>query len=239
MDQHLDRGANHIDWYMQFGFPAVEGWCHPLLADFAKLIDQHQQQSGISGGVAEVGVHHGKLLMLLNSFCSNKEKSYAIDVFARQELNVDHSGSGSQQIFQENLQKYDRHSGSNVSIVADDSLTLNFEKTVQAPVRMFSVDGGHTAEHTISDLKNAQSCIHPNGVVILDDILNHHWLGVIEGALHFLNSRPTLVPVAIGVNKLFLTNFSYADNYRALFRGHPAATKFPVRFCGFDIVALG
>lgn len=234
-----DRGESHIEEYMKVGFPVVEGWCHQTLADVAGHIDRYQRQSGARGGIAEVGVHHGKFLMLLNSFCDKTEESYAIDLFEHQELNVDHSGSGSLQVLKQNLSKYDRHSGANIKVISGDSLTLDFKGHIQHPVRMFSVDGGHTVEHTISDLRNAHASIHPNGIVILDDILNSHWLGVIEGAVLFLRNRPTLIPVAIGFNKLFLANFSYAQTYRELFSRHQSVTKYPVAFCGSDLVALG
>jgi hypothetical protein len=231
--------TTHLDWYMQNGFLNVEGWVHPAVVDFVKLVDTAQRGWGVTGGAAEIGVHHGKLLLLLNSVCSEQEQSYGIDVFEQQELNIDHSGLGSRAIFESNLKNYDRHAGRNVSIIAGDSLTLDFHAAIKHPVRLFSIDGGHTVEHTISDLKKAQTRLVPNGVVILDDISSHHWLGVIEGVIEFLRARPSLVPVAIGYNKLILVNLSYADVYRNLFLKSGSATKFPVRFCGHDLVAFG
>jgi hypothetical protein len=230
---------SHLQKYMADGFRHIEGWCSEHLASIVEAIDAHQKNRFVEGGISEIGVHHGKLFILLNSLCSLAERSYAIDLFDNQELNIDHSGSGSLLIFKQYLQKYDRHQGANVSVISADSLTSNLDKLIVEPVRLFSIDGGHTAEHTISDLRKAQLRLHPEGVVILDDILSHHWLGVIEGTITFLQSRPTLVPIAIGYNKLFLVNLSFAEKYCQLFLGLPNATKYPVRFCGHDIVALG
>jgi hypothetical protein len=230
---------NYLHQYMGAGFFQVEGWCSEILAPVIEAIDVYQNSRAVSGGVAEIGVHHGRLFMMLNSVCKITERSYAIDVFDNQELNIDNSGSGSLSIFKQNLLKYDRHRGANVAVILADSLSADFMELIDQPVRLFSIDGGHTVEHTISDLKKAQLRLHSQGVIVLDDILNHHWLGVIEGAVTFLQTRPTLVPVAIGLNKLFMVNLSFADKYRQLFRALPIATKHNVRFCGNDIVALG
>ena len=105
--------------------------------------------------------------------------------------------------------KYDLHKGNNVKIISGDSTDpkLNLVDTIgKGAIRFVSIDGGHTVEHTINDLKIAAELINNQGVVILDDILNHHWLGVIEGAISYLNTSPTLIPFAIGHNKLFLAN---------------------------------
>jgi hypothetical protein len=234
-----EHQENYLQRYMDTGFSQVHGWCSDTLASVITAINAYQKSRGVHGGIAEIGVHHGKLFIMFNSVCDADEKSYAIDVFDNQELNIDNSGSGSLAIFQNNLQVYDRHQGANVSIISADSVTANLSELIDQPVRLFSIDGGHTAEHTISDLKKAQLRLHPEGVIVLDDILNYHWLGVIEGAITFLRTQPTLIPVAIGLNKLFLVNLSFAEKYRELFCKLPLATKYPVGFCGHDVVAIG
>jgi hypothetical protein len=84
-------------------------------------------------------------------------------------------------------------------------------------VRFFSIDGGHTAAHTLNDLQIANECISNEGIVILDDIMNPWWSGVIEGFVKFLQSSPTLVPVAMGHNKLYLSKISYQKYYTETF----------------------
>jgi hypothetical protein len=228
----------HLDRYIATGFKTVEGWCSSFLADFCKLIDGHQRERGVEGGIAEIGVHHGLFFILLNSLCEPAHPSWAIDLFDKQDLNIDHSGQGSRGQFLSKLDTSDRFKGAKVQIIVCDSTTARLTDIIRTPVRMRSVDGGHTAEHTISDLKAAQSVLHPEGVVILDDSLNHHWLGVIKGCVVFLLSKPTLVPFAIGHNKLFLCKLSHAHRYAALFAASPFMTKPKLRFAGRDLVAL-
>ncbi|HYP82112.1 class I SAM-dependent methyltransferase [Variovorax sp.] len=230
----------HLDRYISSGFNEVEGWCSSGLAEICKLIDTSQRTHSVhlQAGVAEIGIHHGLFFILLNSLCEEDVTSWAIDVFENQALNVDQSGRGSREAFTRNLERFDRHNGRNVRVLECDSTTVRLRDLVTSPIRIFSIDGGHTVEHTVSDLHAAQSVLHPEGVVILDDITNAHWLGVIEGCMHFLHSRTTLVPFAIGHNKLFLCNLSYAKRYGDLFRDSPFVAKESVRFCGWDIVAM-
>lgn len=227
-----------LNKYMSEGFKQVEGWCSPGLAALCELIDRHQAARGVIGGVAEIGVHHGLFYMLLNSLCDAGQKSYAIDIFEEQDLNIDSSGKGAKEIFLSNLRTHDRYGGENTQIVAGDSTAIRLHDVISSPVRFFSIDGGHTAEHTISDLNAVNDILHPEGVVILDDILNHHWLGVIEGVAEFLGRKPTLLPFAIGHNKLFMARLSHVDRYAELFRSSPYATKHNVKFFGRYIVAL-
>jgi hypothetical protein len=71
----------------------------------------------------------------------------------------------------------------------------------------------------------------------LDDILNQHWLGVLEGAVKFLLSEPTLIPFAIGYNKLFLCKLSYYQQYFAAFEQFHLKQKI-VPFLGNELVAF-
>ena len=91
------------------------------------------------------------------------------------------------------------------------------------PVRLFSVDGGHTADITASDLALAEASLCPGGIVILDDYFNEAWPGVSEGATRYLGAgTSTLVPVAIGGNKFVFTNSKeLAGKYREALCGLP------------------
>ena len=176
----------------------------------------------------------------MNQIISKEFKSYAIDLFNQQELNIDRSGLGSLEIFKSNLKKYDVHNGANTEIIQGDSTDSSMrlrEVIGLGLLRFISIDGGHTVEHTVSDLFLANDLISNEGVVILDDILNYHWLGVIEGVGRFLEKRPTLVPFAIGHNKLYLAKLSYRDFYFNLFAKSGLGTKV-VLFHGWNLVAL-
>ncbi len=237
-DEVYESQHKRLDTFRREGFHEIEGWCSERLFDVVDLLCKTEINK--SGGCLEIGVHHGKFYILLNQAISSNEQSYAIDIFDDQYLNVDQSGAGSLAAFKSNLKNFDVHQGSNTKIISGDSTDsgLGLDEIIGlGSMRFISIDGGHTAQHTINDLKLANKLVANQGVVILDDITHQHWLGVIEGVCSFLNTTPTLVPFAIGLNKLFLCKFSFQRYYFELFSNSSLKSK-DVKFFGFDIVAL-
>lgn len=234
----MELGNPALVRYFENGFDKVQGWCSQQLFETVDLLSRAQKLD--NNGICEIGVHHGKFYLLLNSLTSEASRSYAIDVFEDQVLNIDWSGKGDRKIFENNLAAYDAHGGRNTVIVTGDSTdpALNLNAII-APgsMRFVSVDGGHTAEHTINDLKIANQLVHNQGIVILDDISNHHWLGVVEGAARFLQQGPTLVPFAIGGNKLYLAKLSYQQFYFQILNSSTLRLK-TVSFFGHTLVVL-
>jgi hypothetical protein len=162
-------------------------------------------------------------------------------VFENQDLNIDNSGNGSKVLFEDNLKNLDRHAGSNTKIIMGDSTdsALNLVNTLgPGSMRYISIDGGHTAEHAINDLKIAEQLVANEGVVVLDDIMHYCWLGVIEGAVKYLSQHPTLVPFAIGQNKLWMCKWSYHKKYLELFKDSNLSRKWPQTFVGHEIVTM-
>jgi Methyltransferase domain len=230
----------NLEAYRRLGFTEVEGWCSPNLFPIMDFFDSLEFNK--KGGVCEIGIHHGRFFILLNSLTQIEDRSFAVDVFENQNLNVDNSGRGSKDIFKRNLALYDTHHGRNTTLVhadSTDSAAIGHlcETVGRGSIRYFSIDGGHTAKHTINDLSLANLLTSNSGLVIVDDILNQHWLGVIEGVMKYLLAEPILVPIAIGHNKLFLAKLSYHARYFQAADQSPMKTKV-VSFLGTNVVAL-
>jgi len=226
--------------YKERGFEKVEGWCSNALFPIVDFLNSLPFNQG--GGVCEIGVHHGKFFLLLNQVTQKDDRSFAVDVFEDQFLNIDCSGCASIGAFKKNLELYDIHRGQNTTIVQCDSTDSKqagelVERIGRGTIRFFSIDGGHTPQHTVNDLVLANLLLRNSGVVILDDILNHHWLGVLEGTFKYLLGDPTLVPFAIGHNKLFFCKLSYYDQYFRAFDQFAMKTKI-VSLLGHKLVAL-
>ncbi len=200
------------------GRKSVQGWLLDGAATATALLSDFQQKLGIEGGMCEIGVHHGLFFIALSLLRSTKETSLAIDVFENQDLNIDNSGCGDFEIMIDNLKK---HIGclDKIEILKSDSTKVKPQDILSRmngqKVRIFSVDGCHTKEHTLSDLKLAQSVLSPGGIIILDDFYNPWWPGVDEAAHDLFNSFPELNLKAIGYgdNKLFLTTGDYYETY--------------------------
>ena len=174
--------------YIRRDMRSVDGWLHPTsAAAIAEL--------GSGGNAAEIGVHHGKLLILLSLLCDH---AYAIDVFDSAR-NVERSGDGDRGIFEHNMRRF----GGACTTIQTDSRLL--DPALLPPIRLFSVDGAHSAEMTEHDLRLAARVLVPGGVVILDDYFNEQWPDVSVGANRVI-ADGTLVPFAITPGKLLLTN---------------------------------
>ena len=114
---------------------------------------------------------------------------------------------------------------------AVDSTTLTVSdlaaKNISA-FAIFSVDGGHTYETTMSDLMLGQDLIHPGGVIVVDDFVNDLWTGVVDGVIHHLHLNTTsLAPFLWACGKLYLAHKEWHDRYFQL------VSRIPCVECSF------
>jgi len=234
--------AERLERYRTEGLAEVEGWFEPESAELMASLLLHQIDAGQRGGVAEIGVHHGRSFLLLANGLTPGESAVALDVFEHQEQNADHSGKGDRGRFEQNLERW--APDVEVCVVASSSLDVTPEsaREVFGRPRMFSVDGGHTAEITRHDLGLAEASIADGGIVVLDDMLNGHWLGVLTGTATYLLDDPGLVPFALSPNKLYLTDSAAAAGaYAAHLRGSSPDLlgKRDVEFFGTTVDVYG
>jgi hypothetical protein len=184
----------------------VPGWLQGYSARFIAEIGRIQAQERIDGAATEIGVHMGRLFILLSLLARPDETSLAIDVFGDQVLNVDGSGGGDLARFKANVARFAPRA--RFEVLQRSSLDLVPQDIVErvGHCRLFSIDGGHTEECALNDLKLADAVLTEMGVVILDDYFNESWPDVSTGAARFLSDPATrLRPFAITPNKLYLT----------------------------------
>lgn len=219
---------------------SFEGWVDPAIFGLLPVVSRALSQHHGLGGICEIGVHHGKFFMALNGLLDDPAiPAVAIDLFdSGQHMNIDGSGNGNLAIFQDNLRKFDRHNGRNVTCVSADSTTLTPDQLpIRDGYRIISIDGGHTAEHTISDLHFAERALHPCGLLFVDDFLNSHWLGVIDGVTQYLRARPTTWPLAFGHNKLLMCRMSMYPSYFQFFRENYTFAR-TTKLCGYEFLTV-
>jgi hypothetical protein len=201
--------------YRVMGHRFVKGWLEPNVLDIVHSLDSAQRDNNVSGAVAEIGVHHGKFFIGLHLLLCENQRSLAIDVFADQHLNTDGSGRGDLDRFRVNLNRW--ASAGALVIHQGDSTALEstvVQDLVGSPVRLFSVDGGHTEQIVLADMKLAEASLADGGVVIADDVFNEMWPGVAVGTLRYLQNGAALAPFAIGFNKVFFAQPEYIEIYR-------------------------
>ena len=229
-----------INYFALEGHKKVNGWLSSHSLSFLYYLNQIQIERKIQGNIAEIGVFQGRFFIALCLMMRHGEKAAAIDVFEDQHLNVDQSGVGDFGVFVSNLQMV-LGDITAISIVKSDSMRVTSDellKRIGGRIRLFSVDGCHTAEHTESDLRLAAQAIVPGGIVILDDFENTAWPGVRHGTDVFLGKEATLRPFALAYNKLYFTTVDYYDEYCSVIREIARRSTDQIsheRISGFDV----
>lgn len=233
---HVDQGK--LNAYVRNGHHLVKGWLVPGAAEAIILLSEAQRGLDLQGGVAEIGVHHGKLFILLYLLGSQNEPAVAIDIFSKQQLNLDHSGAGDLAAFRRNLRRHadtDRltiHEGDSTELTSSHLLELG-----RGPFRMIGIDGGHTAEITEHDLATSEGALARGGIVLLDDCFNEMWPGVIEGVHRYFSQPRTIVPFGIGANKIFFCHRKFAQQYADVLKKMNGRIT-PQEFLGHPVVCV-
>lgn len=211
--------------YIARGMRRVDGWLTPLDAGMTATVSAFQGAEGLTGSVGEIGIHHGRMFLILALGLRPGEKAFAIDVFDDQALNLDRSGRGDEAIFRANMASHGVDTN-NVTVLRRSSLSLawpEIERMVEQPIRLGSVDGGHTADVVAHDMALMESGLAEHGVVVLDDYFTAEFPGVSEGAARFLLSRPgALVPFAVGDSRILFCRPAWAERYQAALSRSPA-----------------
>ncbi|MDQ2966393.1 MAG: class I SAM-dependent methyltransferase [Chloroflexota bacterium] len=233
--------------YLRHGFAGVEGWCEPRTLEVLAELSELQDDAGTSGGSAEIGVYHGKLLIALHLLRTPGTRTLAVDLFEHQELNLDRSGSGDSSHVRRNLEA-NCPDPDDVEMMARDSLDLGDDDVLaivqrHGRFRWFSVDGGHTVDHAVNDLRLAERLTTAGGIVVVDDYYNQDWPGVHEGfARRYILDSPRTVPFLVGFAKVYLTTLGHHKRYfRAIGeRLQTAGYRVKVvRMYGHQVVSVG
>jgi hypothetical protein len=224
--------------YLRMGQRYVQGWLRPGAAQAVIALSDLQRLLHVPGGVAEIGVHHGKLFIVLYLLTSDGEPAVAIDLFSQQHLNIEHSGAGDLDRFKKNLHHYADlnrlviHEGDSTKISSTDLIRLG-----QGLFRLISIDGGHTPEITAHDLATANGALAVGGIIILDDCFNESFPGVAEGVFQYFSQPRSITPFAVGADKTFFCHHEFASRYAATLRTmHAKITEHG--FLGYPVVCL-
>jgi len=218
----------------------VQGWLDAFSAQVIAEISSFQNRSSIEGAVAEIGIHHGKLFFVLYLTTKRSETALAIDVFDAQHLNIDHSGQGNKRIFLEHARKWTGMDG--LKLLEKSSLEVSPGEIIEAVghVRLFSIDGSHTEDATLNDLRLADATLTPEGVVVLDDVFQEFWPEVSVALGKFITSSRTLLPFAITPNKVFLARPKMAPTYaEALTNAFPQKIEKTATYYGGEVKLMG
>lgn len=205
--------------YISTDLRKVDGWLTAFDARLIAALIDWQASNGVSGCLGEIGVHHGKLLILLQLGATADEAVFGVDLFEDQAENVDRSGHGNREMLNRNADRYGG-GATNLIVLKRNSLTLDWadlKEETCADCRFFSIDGGHTAGITENDLAIADRSLADGGVICVDDYFNKTFPEVSIGVCRYMD-KADLVPVAISENKVFLCRPAFQAAYLDVLR---------------------
>lgn len=240
--------VENVRRYIDNGFEQVPGWCSRPFMEIMGHLAEEMNAAGVVGGACEIGVYQGKFIIGL-SHAVDGRPSLAIDLFDNQIENIDNSGAGKKDMlvgFRDNVSKFGYPTLAELQV---NSFALTVRDRIATldrfgPFQFFSIDGGHMPEHVINDYNFAEEVTHHGGAIIIDDITNSGWPGVMEGVAHlFISLKPKFVPLMIGHNKLVLVGLGYHERYLSVMQSR-IKTQIPhqdfwiKKLFGYDLLAL-
>jgi hypothetical protein len=203
-------------WRYLTAMGSVQGWLHFTTAVGLLELLWRQEERGVApSGIAEIGIHHGKSFLVLAAGAAPEEKLLAIDLFERQDLNLDGSGQGNREVFLAHVSTFFPDARVEPIACPSDHLWPHMAGLGMAGLRFFSIDGGHTRALTVNDLRVADAALGPDGICALDDVFNTHWTGVVSGLFDYFAMNGALMPFALLPNKLMLCRPHRAADYAA------------------------
>jgi hypothetical protein len=156
----LEMSVESVRRYIAGGYEQIPGWCSVMFMEIIGHLAEEMNAAGVIGGACEIGVYQGTFVIGLSHAVEGRP-SLAIDLFDNQQENMDNSGGGRENMltgFRENVAKIrpshaGRHAGK--LIRPDRSGSYRCLGPIR-PFSVFSIDGGHQAEHVVSDYKFAE-----------------------------------------------------------------------------------
>ena len=187
----------------------IDGWFfdRDILSFF--LLLQLQNHLNIKGDICEVGVWHGKSLVLLSVLKNEGERLFGYDLFEGDLLEKAST----------NLKNFG--SSSNTELVKGDS--SEYTKTMldskhTRPIKFLHIDAGHEYHEVLQQLIQFSPYVHPSGIIAMDDYQDREFPGIEAAVLDFSEyDRPRrFVPFFAGGNKMFLCEKQVVKSYQLL-----------------------
>ena len=226
--------TNKLEQYLEEGSPRVNGYLQSGSSSVICSIFDVQDELKILGNIAEIGVFHGKLFILLCHSIREGERAFAIDVFNSEPYIQGIKTPQDRRAFsQKNLLrnlKINEIGADLTHLITTNSQKLtpfNFKQIIDnKEIRLFSIDGDHSREGVRHDLNLAVSSLSKGGIILVDDLFNVLCPSLTEGIIDFFNNDNTkrVAPIAIiaangpvqtGATKLVLADSAYTNHYKA------------------------
>jgi Methyltransferase domain len=230
-----------LDKYVDSSVETVQGYLTSLDAQLIAALLCYQNENHIMGNLCEIGVHHGRLFLMLALARRAGERAVAIDLFQDDAINENTQHAGRDRALFANahrlgivLSEEEAFKTSSLDIQAADIL-----KRTTGRIRFFSIDGCHLYQYVENDLRLAERTLTAEGIMAVDDFFNKDWADVSFATGDFLRlANNSIVPFAI-TSKLYLAAPAAAEKYKAILGRRSGSTKVScVQILGREVLDL-
>lgn len=230
-----------LDKYVARSMKTVQGFLTTLDARLIATLLSYQDENNITGHLGEIGVHHGRLFLMLALARRAGERALAIDLFEDDADNAKTGHAGRDRALFENARRLGIEFSKD-EIFKTSSLDIkpaDILARTAGPLRFFSVDGGHLYHHVENDLRLAEQTLTRDGIIAVDDFFNIGWVDISFATYDFLRQTSAVIPFAITSKKLYLAPPAAADNYKAAIRKRTDLAHIEgVKILGSEVLAL-
>jgi hypothetical protein len=236
----MDNTSISLENYVARSMQTVQGYLTSLDARLIGGLLSYQDENNIMGHLCEIGVHHGRLFLMLALARRAGERALAIDLFEDDSINTNTQHAGRDRALFANarrlgieLSEEETFKTSSLDIETTDIVTRTTGR-----VRFFSIDGCHLYQHVDNDLRLAERTLTVDGIIAVDDFFNKNWADVSFATCDFLRRTNAIVPFAI-TSKLYLASPQMAEQYKTvLTQGADSAHASFVHILGKEVVSF-
>jgi Methyltransferase domain len=236
----MDSTSISLDKYIARSMETVQGYLTNLDAQLIAALLTYQNENNINGDLCEIGVHHGRLFLMLALARRANERALAIDLFEDDAINRNTQHAGRDRALLVNAQRLGIQL-SDEEILKTSSLDIDASdilKRATGRIRFFSVDGCHLYQHVENDLRLVEDTLADEGIIAVDDFFNKDWADASFATYDFLRRTDAIVPFAI-TSKLYLASSDAAEKYKkVLSKRADLAQNYSVQILGRQVLAF-
>lgn len=185
-------GIEAVDAFLARDYLGLRGMSSRFAAGICAHLMRRQTQAGIHGEVLEIGAFEGRFLIALALALAPGERALGIDRF-------DWPDAAVIDRCRENLVRFGV--AENVDLWRAGSSDLApadvAERLARHRARLIHVDGEHSETALAHDLRLAAAVLHPQGLLVLDDMLHPAYPFLVATVRDFLHAHPDFRVLAI------------------------------------------
>jgi hypothetical protein len=181
----FSSGNPVVDRYIANGYDTVRGMSSRFAATICGHIIRRQSELGIKGHIAEIGTFEGRFFIAMALGLAPGERALGIDLF-------EWPNSGVLDLFHSHCARHGLARERYTAIKANirDLSAKDLTDALGGPVRFFHIDGDHSRDQLLADLQLAESVLHPQGMICLDDMLHPGYPLLIVAVHEWMERHP-------------------------------------------------